>query len=141
PASPCTLAPPTPSAPCPVRTPASPIPSQRPTSSATEAPASPPSRTSSPILARSISKPATAKPDPRRRCASACPSRPTPINPTGLRSGIALLQRLDAEIARGAVEAVAQRFGHRDAVLDAVLPLPVALLSPEPDAFDPRPPL
>src|SRR6516225_6264104 len=49
-----------------------------------------------------------------------------------------LIQRLDAQLARHGVEAVAQRLGHRNAVLAAILPFQVALLAGKPDALYPR---
>src|SRR5712691_6441856 len=50
-------------------------------------------------------------------------------------------QRLDAEVARGRVEAVAQRLGHGHAVLAAIKPLAMALLAGKPDALHSRQPL
>src|SRR5262249_24767248 len=47
----------------------------------------------------------------------------------------------DAEIARSRLETLAQRLGHGDPVLGAVLPLEMALLPGQPDALDSRPPL
>src|SRR5258706_15075340 len=46
-------------------------------------------------------------------------------------------ERRDGKFARGRVKTLAQRLGYGDAVLRAVLPLAMALLSGQPDAFDP----
>src|SRR5260370_33561062 len=46
-------------------------------------------------------------------------------------------ERRDGKFARGRVKTLAQRLGYGDAVLRAVLPLALALLSGQPDAFDP----
>src|SRR5258708_14765361 len=50
-------------------------------------------------------------------------------------------KRRDAEIARGRLETLAQRLGHGDPVLGAVLPLEMALLPGQPDVLDTRQPL
>src|SRR5262249_60617510 len=46
-------------------------------------------------------------------------------------------ERRDGKLARSRIEALAQRLGHGDAVLRAILPLAMALFSRQPDAFDP----
>src|ERR1700716_1111045 len=117
--------------------------SQRFATSAMEAAALPPSSANLTFLAGSTSNPITSKPAPSRRCASAWPNRPTPMSPTGLRSVIyrSLAQRRDAEITRGGLEAAAQRLGHGNAILDALLPLEMTLLAGQPDALDPGQPL
>src|SRR5690349_6956742 len=105
--------------------------------SASEA-ARPPISASFLVRAGSTSKPSTEKPAATRRRAYTSPIRPTPMRPTGCCCGTdcSLGQRRDVQLVRQRVEAFAQRFWYRHAVLAALQILGVALLARQEDALD-----